>query len=298
MELRHLRYFVALAETLHFGRAAARLHISQPPLTRQIRALETSLGTPLFERSRQGVTLTPAGTALLPEARRLLRDAAALREGAMQAAHGRIGRLNLGFISTAAYNVLPGLLPAFHRTHPGVKLQLREATTDVQLTALREGDLDVGIVLPPVMAPTLRYEPILREPLVAALPAARRWPQRLRLAALADEPFVLFPREVGIGMYDLIVAYCRMAGFRPRVEQEAIQMQTIVSLVAAGMGVALVPASLTLMRRTGVVYRTLAENSPLVEIGLAWRARDDSPAVGALVAAALNGAKSAASARR
>lgn len=298
MELRHLRYFVALAETLHFGRAAARLHISQPPLTRQIRALETTLGTPLFERSRQGVTLTPAGTALLPEARRLLRDAAALREGAMQAAHGRIGRLNLGFISTAAYNVLPGLLPAFHRTHPGVKLQLREATTDVQLTALREGDLDVGIVLPPVMAPTLRYEPIFREPLVAALPASRRWPLRLRLAALADESFVLFPREVGIGMYDLIVAYCRMAGFRPRVEQEAIQMQTIVSLVAAGMGVALVPASLTLMRRTGVVYRTLAENSPLVEIGLAWRAHDDSPAVGALVAAALNGAKSAASVRR
>jgi DNA-binding transcriptional LysR family regulator len=298
MELRHLRYFVALAETLHFGRAAARLHISQPPLTRQIRALETTLGTPLFERSRQGVTLTPAGTALLPEARRLLRDAAALREGAMQAAHGRIGRLNLGFISTAAYNVLPGLLPAFHRTHPGVKLQLREATTDVQLTALREGDLDVGIVLPPVMAPTQRNEPIFREPLVAPLPAARRWPQRLRLAALADEPFVLFPREVGIGMYDLIVAYCRMAGFRPRVEQEAIQMQTIVSLVAAGMGVALVPASLTLMRRTGVVYRTLTEHSPLVEIGLAWRARDDSPAVGALVAAALNGAKSAASVRR
>lgn len=287
MELRHLRYFVTLAETLHFGRAAARLHISQPPLTRQIRALEEKLGTALFVRSRQGVSLTPAGAALLPEARRLLRDAHALREGARQAAAGQIGRLQMGFVTPAAYNVLPALLPAFRQAHPGIKLQLQEATSDVQLAALREGDMDVGVVLPPVMDASLRYAVLQREPLIAALPAGRRWPAQLPLVALAAEPFVLFPRTVGIGLYDLIVAHCQRAGFHPRVEQEAIQMQTIISLVAAGMGVALVPASLADLRRSGVVYRPLTEPGPLIEFGLVWRPRDDSPAVQALTRVAL-----------
>lgn len=286
MELRHLRYFVMLAETLHFGRAAARLHISQPPLTRQIRALEESLGTLLFIRSRQGVALSPAGAALLPEARRILRDAEALRDGARHVAQGQIGKLRLGFISTAAYNVLPQLLPDFHRSHGGVQLQLQEATTDVQLAQLREGALDVGFVLPPVVDRALAYAPVHHEALIAALPANRRWPAQLSLAALAEEAFVLFPRAAGSSLYDLIIGFCQRAGFSPRVEQEAIQMQTIVSLVAAGMGVALVPASLMHMRRTGVVYRPLKEKSPPVEIGLVWRSSDDSPAVQAFVAAA------------
>ena len=286
MELRHLRYFVMLAETLHFGRAAARLHISQPPLTRQIHALEETLGTLLFIRSRQGVALSPAGAALLPEARRILRDAEALRDGARHVAQGQIGKLRLGFISTAAYNVLPQLLPDFHHSHGGVQLQLQEATTDVQLAQLREGALDVGFVLPPVVDRSLAYAPVHHEALIAALPAKRRWPAQLPLAALADEAFVLFPRAAGSSLYDLITGFCQRAGFSPRVEQEAIQMQTIVSLVAAGMGVALVPASLKHMRRTGVVYRPLKEKSPPVEIGLVWRSSDDSPAVQAFVVAA------------
>ncbi|HKY01111.1 MAG TPA: LysR family transcriptional regulator [Burkholderiales bacterium] len=286
MELRHLRYFVTLAETLHFGRAAARLHISQPPLTRQIRGLEEELGTPLFRRSRQGVALTPAGSALLPEARRLLRDAEALLGGAAHAAGGQIGKLRIGFISTASYTVLPELLPAFHRDHPGIKLQLQEATTDVQIPGLQEGDLDVGFVLAPVVDASLRYQSVHREPLIAALPAGRRWPATIAVSALAGEAFVLFPRKVGVGLHDLIIGLCQRAGFAPRIEQEAIQMQTIISLVAAGMGVSLVPQSLLHMRRTGVVYRPLRDKSPLIEIGLAWRASDDSPAVAAFVAAA------------
>ncbi|MBX6392662.1 MAG: LysR family transcriptional regulator [Burkholderiales bacterium] len=292
MELRHLRYFVALAETLNFGRAAARLHISQPPLSRQIRALEHELGTPLFMRTARGVQLTEAGALLLPKARRLLRDAEALRAGARHIASGEIGRLNIGFISTAAYNILPALLPAFHRAHPHIKLQLQEATSDVQLAALRDGGLDVGFVLPQPLEAALRYQPLYREPLIAALPASRRWPKALSLAALADEPFVLFPRKFGSALYDLVVGFCQRAGFSPRIEQEAIQMQTIVSLVAAGMGVALVPASLMHLRRTGVVYRPLREPSPLMEIGLVWRADDDSPAIAAFVAAARASARS------
>ena len=284
MEFRHLRYFEAVADTLHYGRAAARLHISQPPLSRQIRAFEEEMGARLFTRTTRGVRLTAAGRALLPEARRLLREAAALVDGARHLAAGGAGTLRLGFISTASYNVLPRLLPEFHRRRPGIRLQLHEATSDQQLARLRELELDAGLVVAPVTELGLRYLPLLREPLVAALPARRRWPRHLSLAALADEPFILFPRKAGPGLYDLIVGYCRAAGYAPRVAQEAVQTPTIISLVAAGMGVALVPASLRHMRRTGVVYRAMAEKSPLMEVGLAWREGDEEPAVTALVA--------------
>lgn len=288
MELRHLRYFVAVAEQLSFGRAAARLHISQPPLSRQIRALEEELGTPLFVRTKRSVALTPAGAGLLPEARRLLRAADALKEGARHIAAGDVGALALGFIAVAAYSVLPELAPEFRRRHPGVKLALQEGTSDTLLAALKQGEIDVGLVLPPVDDESLRYVPLFHDTLVAALPAGRRpgGGGSISLKSLAQEPFVLFPRKVGSGLYDLIVAFCRRTGFSPRIEQEAIQMQTIVSLVAAGMGVALVPASLQTMRRAGVAYRALVERSPAVEIGLAWRATDRAPAVQAFVALA------------
>jgi DNA-binding transcriptional LysR family regulator len=283
MELRHLRYFVAVAEALHFGRAAARLSISQPPLSRQIGAFERELGTPLFERGTRGVRLTPAGAALLPEARRLLRDAAALASSASELARGDVGVLNLGFISASAYNVLPAALPAFRRARPGVKLVLHEATSDVQLGSLLDATLDAGILLPPVAHRALGYARLISEPLIAALPAARRWPAKIAIGALSREAFVMFPRRAAPALHDIVLGFCQRAGFAPRIEQEAVQMPTIVSLVAAGMGVALVPASLQRMRRTGVVYRPLA-GAPRVDVGLAWRVADRSPALAAFVA--------------
>lgn len=289
MELRHLRYFVAVADALSFARAARALNLSQPPLSRQIRALEEELGTALFARTKRSVQLTPAGAALLPEARRLLRDADGLKAGAQRIAAGEVGTLALGFISVAAYNLLPELAPEFRRRHPGVKLVLQEATSDVLLGALRQGELDVVLVLPPVEAPGLEYVPLVHDTLIAALPAGSahaRTKGSIRPASLAGEPFILFPRKVGASLYDAIVDACRRAGFAPRIEQEAIQMQTIVSLVAAGMGVALVPASLEHLRRTGVVYRPLAERGARVEIGIAWRAGEASPVVRAFVALA------------
>lgn len=286
MELRHLRYFVAVGDELNFGRAALALHIAQPPLSRAIRALEAELGATLFDRGTRGVRLTGAGAALLPEARRLLRDAEAFRDGARQYAAGAAGTLSIGFVSTAAYNVLPRIVPAFRARRPGVRLALREATSDVQPAALASGELDVGFLIPGSRDPALAYAPLHREPLMAALPARRRWPVRVSLRSLAGEAFILFPREVAPELHDAIVALCRKAGFAPRIGQEAIQMQTIVSLVAGGMGVSLVPASLEHMRRDGVVYRPLAERGPRVEIGLAWRAADDSPLTRAFVAEA------------
>jgi DNA-binding transcriptional LysR family regulator len=286
MELRHLRYFVAVGDALNFGRAALALHIAQPPLSRAIRALEDELGTTLFYRGSRGVTPTRAGAALLPEARRLLRDAEALRDNARSYAAGEAGTLAIGFVSTAAYNVLPRLVPKFRARRPGVRLALRETTTDVQMPALLAGEIDVGFLIATAVPATLAYAALHREPLIAALPARRRWPSRLPLRLLAREPFILFPREVAPELHDAIVALCRRAGFAPKIGQEAIQMQTIVSLVAGGMGVSLVPASLEHLRRDGVVYRRLAERSPSVEIGLAWRASDDSPLTRAFVAEA------------
>jgi DNA-binding transcriptional LysR family regulator len=313
MDLRVLRYFVTLADTLHFGRAAAALSMSQPPLSRQIRAFEDELGVELFLREPRGVRLTPAGSALLPQARRLLREADALTAGARELAHGEVGVVRLGFISTAAHNVLPRVLPAFRHARPGIRLTLVEATTDAQLTGLRDDTLDAGLVVPPVPVP-LRCEVLLREPLIAALPrtdvlpsrsrqgrvaahggggtrtsersfaARHRWPRRLPLETLADEPFILFPRRAAPGLYDLIIGLCARAGFVPRIEQEAIQMPTIVSLVGAGMGVALVPASLARVRQTDVVYRPLAEPGPPMEVGLAWNDATPTPAVAAFVA--------------
>jgi len=293
MELRHLRYFVAVAEHLSFGRAAARLHLSQPPLSRQIRALEAELGVGLFTRTRRAVRLTPAGAALLPEARRLLRDADALQAGARQLASGEVGTLALGFISVAAYNLLPDLAPQFRRRHPGIRLALREATSDVQLAALAQGELDVGLVLPPADGAGLDYAPLLADTLVAAVPAGRAGRGPIALATLRDEPFILFPRAVGTSLYDAIVGACRRAGFAPRVDQEAIQMQTIVSLVAARMGVALVPGALVDLRRTGVVYRPLTDVRPRIELGIAWRSADDAPAVRAFVGLARTRAREA-----
>jgi len=282
MELRHLRYFVTVAEELHFGRAANRLHLSQPPLSMQIKALESELGTRLLERSQRKVELTPAGAVFLREAREILVRVEQAAAAAQRAGRGEIGEITVGFVSIADYNVLPPVLSEFRAHHPGVRLNLREATTDTQLRELAEQRIDVGFVLGPISDGSLATRPLLREPLVAALPerhAHARTRGALALARLADSPFILFPRHMAPGLYDDVVSFCRRAGFSPRVEQEAVQMQTIISLVSAGLGVALIPASMRNLGRTGVVYRGLREKSPETEILVAWRHADTGPAL-------------------
>ena len=298
MESRHLRYFVTVAEELHFGRAAKKLLISQPPLSMQIRALENELGVTLLNRTQRHVSLTQAGSVLLTEARHILARMEQAVLMTRRAGRGEIGELAIGFISVADYNVLPVVLRVFRRRFPGVNLTLRESTTDAQIKDLLAGHIDAGFVLPPLPEPALQSVAILREPLIAALPAKHPLARKrgaLALETLKDAPFILFPRPYAPGLYDDIVSCCRAAGFSPRVEQEAIQMQTIVSLVSAELGVALIPSSLTNLRRTGVTYKALQGVTPLTEIHVAWRVGDDLPALRVFIEVAVQIAQAAES---
>jgi DNA-binding transcriptional LysR family regulator len=282
MELRHLRYFIAVGENLHFGRAAEQMHISQPPLTRQIQQLEEELGAQLFIRNNRRVALTHVGERLLSEAKPLLARFDALKLHVRETAAGRLGKLTIGFISVADYHVLPLLLREFQSRFPNVTLNLREATSDCQLDALRKDDIDVGIVVAPLTDSALQFRALFQEELIAVLPASESENNTLDMARpisvreLADHPFVMFPRHSAPGLFDAIIESCARASFTPRIGQEAIQMQTIISLVSVGMGVALVPASLANLGRAGVVYRPLKERSPLVTTGLAWKNSNSS----------------------
>jgi DNA-binding transcriptional LysR family regulator len=272
IELRPLRQFIALAEDLHFGRAAQRLHMTQPPLTQAIQQLETRLGVKLFERTRRSVALTPAGEALVVHARRLLTAADELPRLVQAAAEGFSGQLRLAFVSSIAYGPLPAWLRSFRDAHPEVQLQLREATLDVQLEAFAAGEIDAGFVLhAPGAAPAgFAAWNALQEPLVLAVSDSSGDSKRTMKDVLA-QPLVIFPRDISPSLYDAVLAFYRGRGAAPRIAQEAIQMQTIVNLVSVGMGVAWVPQSLTQLQRPGVTYLRFPSARLVSETSLLWR---------------------------
>lgn len=281
VELRQLRYFQAVADAGSFSRAAERLHISQPPLSLQIKALEDELGVRLFDRGPRGVRLTPAGQAFLDGVRGILRGLDQARIKAQAAGRGEIGTLSVGFVTIAGYGILPTALKRFREQLSQVDVELHELTTDVQIRELRAGRLDLGIGLGPVNDPGLTFEPISRESLLLAAPighALLPGSGPVRLKALADEPFIVPPRDVGPGLYDLIISLCRANGFTPRITQHARQMQTVIGLVASGMGFAFVPESVRALGRTDVQYRTWKGASGYVEIGLLSARERQSPA--------------------
>ena len=273
MELRHLRYFIAVAEELNFTRAAEKLHIAQPPLSQQIQHLEAELGFQLFRRTKRTVHLTAAGQVFFEEAGKILQQVDRAIQLGRQTSRGELGQLTIGFVSSSAHNVVPAILQAFRTRCPAVKLELHELTTNEQLQRLRFGQIDIGFVRPPVEEDGINAEIVFREPLIAALPETHHLADRpqVELRQLSTEPFILFPRSLAPGLYDPIVSLCQQAGFSPIAAQEAIQMQTIVSLVAAEMGVAIVPASMQNFQRSGVVYKALPESTCIVAIALIWR---------------------------
>ena len=283
IELRSWRQFLALAQTLHFGRAAESLHITQPPLTQAIQQLERRLGTRLFDRTRRSVALTPAGAALVEPVRQLLRQAANLQTRAREAAAGEAGRVRIGFVSTVGYGPLPLWLRKFREQQPGIAIELFEATSDVQLRAFERGEIDAGFTLhapglTPAAAVTLQRLSLGVEPLVLALPDRAPWarPRRLRPAELLAQPLVIFPRSATPSLYDAVLAFYHRHGATAVIAQQATQMQTIVNLVSAGLGIALVPEAVTQLQRPGVVYRplpsALAELAPRCETSLLWPA--------------------------
>jgi DNA-binding transcriptional LysR family regulator len=285
IELRQWRQFVAVADALHFGRAAAALHMTQPPLTQAIAGLERELGVRLFDRSRRHVALTAAGAALLPAVRDVLQRAQQLPALARAATEGAVGHLRLAFVSTVGYDLLPHWVRAFREPWPQVQLELIEATGDVQEALLRQGAVDAGLVLhsPGFAPPGLAVMRLVTEPMVLALPESHPLAAQPRLALLdvIREPLVLFPRRILPSVFDALFGLYHAAGSAPRVAQEAIQMQTIVNLVSAGLGMAWVPRSVQRFERPGVVYRPVDPQAggavPECETSLVWLRDNASP---------------------
>ncbi len=277
MELRQLRYFTAIVEEGSLSRAAHRLHISQPPLSTQLKSLEADIGATLLTRSNRGVTPTAAGAIFYEEVRAILQRLQQAGARARQVERGDIGTLSIGFVSIADYSVLPPALQQFRRRFPLAEVELHELTTDAQIRELRAARLDLAIGLAPVEESDIRFESLHREALVLAapthLPELSTQAASVDLRSLAKARFIVPPREIAPGLYDLIVSRCQTAGFRPRITQSARQMQTVIGLVSAEMGVALVPSSVQNLQRPGVQYRALRGRPAQIEIGI-LRLRD------------------------
>lgn len=285
MELRHLRYFIAVAEELNFTRAATRLHIGQPPLSMQIRDLEEEIGVRLFERGPRRVALSTAGERFLLHARRILDGVEEAVAEARRAARGELGELRVGFTSSLPFtDLLPDALNAYRRRFPQVRLQLREMFTPEQFQALVRGELDVGFVRLQAGTPPagIVLREVARNPLRLVVNAAHRLAgaAQVRLAELAGEDFISFPADVGTDLPGVLRALCRQAGFEPRIVQTAREATTQIGLVAAGLGVAVLPAPLESVRIARVRYLALAEPEAQFRLALAIREGEPVPTLG------------------
>lgn len=292
MELRHIRYFLAVAEERHFTRAAAKIGIGQPPLSQQIKDLEAEIGAALFRRVAHGAELTAAGEAFLKAVQGMPALAEQAKNAARRAARGEVGSLRVGFTASAALNpVVPSAIRTFRRAYPDVALSLEEANTAPLSQGLREGTLDAAFLRPGDTGNEgLQLRLLSEEPLMVVLPSAHPIAERpeIELAMLKNELLLLYPRAVGPAAYDTVIAACRAAGFEPEFGQSAPQIASLVTLVAAGLGVSIVPASMSQLAVAGVVYRELAGAAPLARLALATRRGDTSRVVQNFVAEAVS----------
>jgi len=290
MELRHLRYFVAVAEELHFTRAAERLGIKQPPLSCQIRQLERELGTSLFRRLTRGVELTETGALLLDEARGILDQVERIKAAVQSRARGETGCIHLGFAGATCFQPLvPGIIRAYRERYPGVVVTPEQGNTPLLVERLRSREIDVAFVRPPLSdGEGLAVEPLVEEPMVIVLPEwhPRAGDRSMPLAALAEETLILFPRTIGPGLYDAIIESCQRVGFSSKLGQEAPQISAMVHMVAAGFGVSIVPQSIAQVRLAGVAYIGIEGEAPRAPISLAYWRDDRSTIVRNFVASA------------
>ncbi len=273
VELRQLRYFVAVAEELHFGRAAARLQLAQPALSQSIIGLERAIGVQLLRRTTRTVELTAAGRVFLDECRRALLQVGTAVQSAQRAERGEAGLLRIGYVVSASYEILPPILVAFRRRHPGVGLQLMSRSATEQVTMVLHEELSVGFVREFQDTDELDSELLVDEPLVAVLPAdhAAAHRSKARLSWLAEDSLLMFDRDRAPGMYDKVVSSCVDAGFTPRIVQQSSDVQSVLGLVAGGMGVTVVPASFRHLSIDGLVYRPLADVGTRIGLYAVWR---------------------------
>jgi DNA-binding transcriptional LysR family regulator len=276
MELRQIKYFVTVAEELNFRRAAERLYMEQPPLSRQIQSLEAELGVELFHRSKRGVTLTAAGAAFLDEARLTLAQAERAAKAARQIGEMQKQQITIGFSICAFNRVLPGIIQAFRQKFPDIKVTLAEMSTESQIQALLDEKIDIGFIYVPISQPEIETITLLCEPLVVALPPTHHLASQevIDLKMLADELFVVCPQYIKPDLYTQILNLCQKAGFTPNIIQEASPPEVQLALVESGMGISLVAAGAQIRHNLNVVYRPLVECVPTLEIAAAWRKRN------------------------
>jgi DNA-binding transcriptional LysR family regulator len=280
IDIRQLRYFQAVAEELHFGRAAARLAIAQPALSRQIQQMEQEIGTPLLRRTQRRVELLPAGALLLERARGIQQELARAITDTRRTGSGELGRLAVGFIHSSTYGLLPSIIGRFRQRHPAIELELHEMPITVQHAALLRGTIDVGLLRVQPAPPELEVVPVLPDPFVLAVPAKHPLAdrERVRLRSVAGDPFVMFSKAEAPLFHDRVAAMCRQAGFTPNVVQHATQIHTVVGLVGAGLGVAVMPASGRNLHPRNVRFLQLVDKAEPVHVALAWRRGHDTAA--------------------
>lgn len=281
MELRQLKYFITVAEELHFGRAAESLHLSQPALSKQIQALEDSLEVQLFERTKHWVRLTIAGQKFLETARRILREVEEGVQITRQVAGGAMGRLRIGFTEATLFSLAPDMVRTYREQYPQVELILTSGGTETHVESLRTHQIDVGFVYLPIREPSLSIHPLFEEVYIAALPASHRLARQNQIAlqALATEPLIFYPRSLAPVLYADFIKCCEQAGFVPNIVQEAELAQTRLGLAAAGVGITFVLSDLQNLTARGIVYRPLIGDFPMLKLALAWRHNESSPVV-------------------
>lgn len=281
MELRQMEYFTVVAEELHFGRAAMRLQMTQPPLSQQILHLERELGVELLKRSKRNVELTEAGKVFLQEVRRILAHIDQAKDAALKAQLGMLGRLELGFVGSATFNILPGIIRTFREQFPEVDLVLHEMPTPMQIKAFHNNSIDVGFVRAPVVDPLISLLSVHQETCVAVVPKLHPLAQRssISMDELSADRFILVERDIWSSWYDDILSKCHEAGFSPIIRQHVKEIQTIIGLVAAGLGVSIVPSSTENIQARDVMYVDIQGEAPQVDMNIAWRTDNDSALV-------------------
>ncbi|MBD1382964.1 LysR family transcriptional regulator [Metabacillus arenae] len=285
MDLRHLKYFVTVADELHFGRAAKKLRIAQPPLSQQIKSLESELGVLLLHRTKRQVTLTEAGEVFYKRATKILKEVSQAKEEVRRIHNGEIGQLIIGFAGLVTFDLLPLVLRSFQAAFPNVEIVLHHLTTTEQITLLHQHDIDVGILIPPIDNNDIELKIIKEEPFVVALRKdhPHEFTSPIDISKLASENFIMPPRSAGLGYYDSIISLCHQAGFSPFTTQEAKELQTVVSLVASGIGVAILPSSIQYLKNDSVSYVSIQNCPNSIKTAIAYHKDNKSPVLGSFL---------------